>query len=502
MTRTLSDADLDDGLDEAKKKPRYFAIITKGAQKIVKIIVQKKRVLEGDILSARSEFDGNASITGVCTRNGQQLILQVTDKEPALQPVKIKQFITEQTGATVKPEWRVVAALTAVPDDDFGDVPPATKKEHVALDPAILGRAPPEVRAKPVEVDYEDVDLSKPKSAAPQSGGQNDPNANFSAPPAKPLASSSDDDHYADVDLRKSSDAKDPRADAAPVSPQAQAQPVVQSPPSSDDDHYSNAELEQSGKVQSPRTDQSAVTPPPQVQPVVQPPPVAQPQASAAPNTKKEKVRAALEKARPKINLAIEKTEKDKPEKPISKLLARIEELLDDTTGDQSDLAMSEFRALVALISPLLEDRGALPEAKQSKRQVQLQQCRYLWETTRKKLHEKLQGLAASVETECQNPDEYDLADVKKKLKVELIDHVMDRLDKRLIDVLDQALNAEKREVRSAFEKQAVQLVAEYLEFVDTNPLVAQIDDNGLIDTKIKPTLTSVLGELSNRLSA
>jgi len=134
MSKTLSDADLDDGLDEAKKKPRYFAIITKG-QTIVKMIVQKKRIKDGDIQFARREFGGNAEITGVCVRNGSEVLLQVVEKEPTLKVIKVKEFITEQTGATVKPQWQVVTALTAVPDDE-DDVPLATKQDAAPLERA------------------------------------------------------------------------------------------------------------------------------------------------------------------------------------------------------------------------------------------------------------------------------------------------------------------------------------------------------------------------------
>ena len=187
----------------------------------------------------------------------------------------------------------------------------------------------------------------------------------------------------------------------------------------------------------------------------------------------------------------------------ILELVARIKSLLNDKSKDRSDEAMSVFRELVAVLRGVSRDRGEKPtDEEQSQRHVELQRCRLLWVQARKELHDRLQGVAAAVQKECQNEEEYDQADVKTKLKVGLIDALMNRLDTRLIDVLDQALNAEKPDKRSAFEKQAIQLVAEYLEFVDTNPLVYEIDESGLIDPTIKPKMTNVLTELSNRLSA
>jgi hypothetical protein len=113
----MPDADLEAGLDEAKKKPRYFAVITKG-QTIVKMIVQKKPIKEGDIASAKRDFKGNGSVTGICTRSGAQMVLQVQGEEPTLKPIKIKEYISEETGATVKPEWQIVTELAEIPDSE------------------------------------------------------------------------------------------------------------------------------------------------------------------------------------------------------------------------------------------------------------------------------------------------------------------------------------------------------------------------------------------------
>ena len=103
----MADTELEDGLEEAKKKPRYYAIIYQGS-KIVKMIVQKLPIKEGDIQYARREFDGNASIEGICSHDGTALTLQVLEKEPELSTKKIKDFISEETGLPLNPKWQVV----------------------------------------------------------------------------------------------------------------------------------------------------------------------------------------------------------------------------------------------------------------------------------------------------------------------------------------------------------------------------------------------------------
>jgi len=415
MSRTLADADLDAGLDEAKKKPRHFAIITKGAQNIVKIIVQKKRVLEGDILSARSEFGGNSSITGVCTRNGQELILQVTEKEPALQPVKIKQFITEQTGANVKPQWQVVTELAAVPESDdspYGqpifvkDQKPVSYEEQV----------PVKDQKKQVRFD-EQIPVQEPKKE---------------------------------------------------VSYEQQI-PVA----------------EQKQKVNVEKQ--------PEIQPLEQP--QSQP---AFDMTKAKKVKKSLKEIGAKIQAAI----KARPQysEQILSLVEQIKTCANNTQQDQGDLALSHFRELVALLASVLQDRGAVAEKDQSSRFVMLQKSRVDWDTARQNLHAELQQVAAAVKKECQNSDEYDVANVEEGCKK--LDVILEKLDARLILVLDQALNAKDIAVRGGFEKQAVALINEYLKTVNTDQTVKAVDESGLIAVPIQQSMSKLLTEMAGRLSA
>jgi hypothetical protein len=402
MSKTLADAELDAGLDEAKKKPRHFAIITKGTQNIVKMIVQKKRVLEGDILAARSEFGGNSSITGVCTRDGQQLILQVTDKEPALQPVKIKQFITEQTGATVKPQWQIVAALTAVPDSDeapYGQ--PIFVKEQIPVREQKQGSNEgqiPVATDQKKEVSYEEQ-IPVAKDQKQQTG--------------------------------------------------AQAEKQQESPPAFD-------------------------------------------------MTKAKKVKKSLKEIGAKIQAAI----KARPQysQQILSLVEQIKACANNTQQDQGDLALSQFRELVALLASVLQDRGAVAEKDQTSRFVVLQKSRVDWDTARQNLHAQLQTVSAAVKKECENPDEYDVANVLEGCKK--LDVILERLDTRLIDVLDQALTAKDIGVRVGFEKQAVGLINEYLKTVTTDPTVKAVDESGLIAVPIQQSMSKLLSEMAGRLSA
>lgn len=126
---TTIDEELYDGLQQArKKKPRYFALITKGAD-VVGLIVQKKKINDGQAAKAKAEAKGSGVITGVCQGQGVELTFEVLDAEPTIKTIKIKEFINEQTDLALKPQWAVVKALTEVKEDD--DAPPPTGKPPV-----------------------------------------------------------------------------------------------------------------------------------------------------------------------------------------------------------------------------------------------------------------------------------------------------------------------------------------------------------------------------------
>ena len=145
---TTLDEELYDGIQQArKKKPRYFAMITKGAD-VVGLIVQKKKILEGAVQSAKKEFKGNQVIQGVCQGEGVELTFEVLE-EQNIKPLKIKEFIDEQTELTIKPQWLVVKALSEVKEneDEIAGAPAAGAPTAPTAPTAGAPTAPPETPA-------------------------------------------------------------------------------------------------------------------------------------------------------------------------------------------------------------------------------------------------------------------------------------------------------------------------------------------------------------------
>ena len=151
-TPTL-DEDLKEGLQQAKKKPRHFAMITKGSN-VLDLIVQKKKILDKQALSAKSEAGGTEIIRGVCQGQGTEITFEVIE-EQTIPPMKIKDFINERTELTVKPKWAVVKALTEVKEED--DVPSGAGQtataapETVAPETVAPETVAPETKARPAD---------------------------------------------------------------------------------------------------------------------------------------------------------------------------------------------------------------------------------------------------------------------------------------------------------------------------------------------------------------
>lgn len=131
MAGTMLDEALTEGLKQAKKSPRNFALIVKGANP-VKLFVRKKKFRDGELAKAKTEAKGNDYIVGVLVVSGADFAFQVL-AEPTVKPLKLKELITEPTEMTAKPRWEVLPTLPDIGGDEedeqaeseAAEVPPA-----------------------------------------------------------------------------------------------------------------------------------------------------------------------------------------------------------------------------------------------------------------------------------------------------------------------------------------------------------------------------------------
>ena len=92
---------------------------------------------------------------------------------------------------------------------------------------------------------------------------------------------------------------------------------------------------------------------------------------------------------------------------------------------------------------------------------------------------------------------EFDLDELATKAKK--IYTIMDKLDVRLLKKLDEALVAEN-ELRTQKQKEAATIVKEYQDILNSDPLVAGIDNSGFMNTNIKQSFANVLNNLAKNL--
>ena len=112
------DKDLQKSLQEARKKPRNFALVAKGAN-CLKLVVSKKPIRDGEVQKAKKEYQGNATYRGVVTAgDGAELVFQVVGELPPIQEAKLKTFINGETGLTLKARFEVVNELVEIDDSE------------------------------------------------------------------------------------------------------------------------------------------------------------------------------------------------------------------------------------------------------------------------------------------------------------------------------------------------------------------------------------------------
>ncbi len=97
--------DLKTALVQAKKKPRHFAIIAKGAE-VLALFAQKKPLRQGTLRQARRDKGGKQIIQGSCQGDGgTKLLFKVEGPAPKIKKSKLREFISKETGLMLKPRF-------------------------------------------------------------------------------------------------------------------------------------------------------------------------------------------------------------------------------------------------------------------------------------------------------------------------------------------------------------------------------------------------------------
>ena len=135
---------------------------------------------------------------------------------------------------------------------------------------------------------------------------------------------------------------------------------------------------------------------------------------------------------------------------------------------------------------------------------VALQKARIEWDRTRKNVLGDLQTVEtelmrnyAAVNADPASEVEYDLADAGAKVKG--LYRILEGLDAQLLYRLDEALNA-KGPARAAKSAEAKTLLGRYRQFLDGDPLLAAIDESGMLAAGIRPRVNVALQMIEGRI--
>jgi hypothetical protein len=142
------------------------------------------------------------------------------------------------------------------------------------------------------------------------------------------------------------------------------------------------------------------------------------------------------------------------------------------------------------------ESAEVTPKAEKGASLVALQQVRLAWDQTRKQIQVDLKTLEASILAACEEDEEVESEDVD----VGVLQTVLDGLDNRLIDKLDEALNAADPAQRAKLNQEAKGIAAEYSAFISGNALMIDIDDSGFTPVAIRKSAVDALTLLSSKL--
>jgi hypothetical protein len=135
---------------------------------------------------------------------------------------------------------------------------------------------------------------------------------------------------------------------------------------------------------------------------------------------------------------------------------------------------------------------------------VELQKSRLAYDSLRKSVQHQLQQLEKSILDGVQShnadestEDEFEEGEVAAGVKQ--LYSILQQLDERLIDKLDEALNAASDAERQARHKEAGKIVLEYQAFAAGDPMLATIDENGFTKTTIREAVASTLKDLAGK---
>ena len=139
-----------------------------------------------------------------------------------------------------------------------------------------------------------------------------------------------------------------------------------------------------------------------------------------------------------------------------------------------------------------------VPRSKAAQGQfVAFMTARLLWDDTRQSVQSQLRKLESAIREATKDQPYAEEAARNTPLLYEMLE----TFDTRLSDKLDEALNAAAPEDRSRRQKEAKGILAEYITYLKSEPIFAELDENPFVPVTIRRDLTDALTRIAGHLT-
>jgi hypothetical protein len=187
----------------------------------------------------------------------------------------------------------------------------------------------------------------------------------------------------------------------------------------------------------------------------------------------------------------------DAATRPTSSIADAVKGAIDAATKPTSSVADAVREAIGSVlpkgaeppktVAPPVLGKGALTKAPK------------IWRDTRDIVTTNIGELKKTVQTVCAGEDPKLVKQVNKNLAQ--LDGVLNKLDGRLADALEEAKSAKDAASRAASLKTAKGLLVDYIKYVKSEPLIAHIDSNPFgVETNLKKILTDSLTNMAQSI--
>jgi hypothetical protein len=197
-------------------------------------------------------------------------------------------------------------------------------------------------------------------------------------------------------------------------------------------------------------------------------------------------------------------------DKPVPGLARKISDCIKNFTGKKFPVkagleseADGDTQAPAGAAAPQEVASGqaetAKPAASAPRGRVTLEQAPQHWHSTRGDIDGIIKNLKQAVLGEFSGAGQELIAELDKTMSK--LDVILDKLDQRLADSLDKAGAAKDPASRQAELKNSKTILAQYITYVKSEPLIQHIDDNPLgVPANLRQTLTERLTQMAQAI--